>query len=59
MAELNNTKVDADIIRELREELDRLRNLIFAVRGIGGGLLDRDLMTGPATKLPKAKPPSD
>ena len=56
MAELNNATVDADTIRELREELDRLRNLIFAVRGIGGGLLDSDLMTGPVTKLPNDNP---
>jgi hypothetical protein len=43
MDPLKSAKSNADKIQELRDELDRLKGIIFASQGIGGKLLDQDV----------------
>ena len=61
MDPLKSAKSNADKIQELRDELDRLKGIIFASQGIGGKLLDQDVTTNrsPSDQTSIAPPNSD
>lgn len=50
MDELEAAQKATEKIHELREQLDRLRALVYATHGLGGGLLDATVASHASTK---------